>query len=168
MDSRHEFHPEQLSRRGEAILWILSLVSLAALVIAVVQTGEVSTWNLVFVVLMLLSAGGVSLGNWMDRQMVLALEPGGLTFLNGLRSVSLKWDDVQSLQVIPSPWGDQVHVIGQESHFSFRTLGEISHKGKVRNRMGFAQGTFITEQIINHSGLEIIDKRDKGCYYARP
>jgi hypothetical protein len=168
MKSVHEFQPETMSRRGEGILWALALVSLAVLVVLKVSGSRISPWNLAFPGLMLLSAGGISLGNWMDRHTVLVLGPDGLSFRNGLRSVHLNWDQVQAMQVIPTRWGDQVHVNGPGTHFSFRTMAEISHSGEVRNRMGFAQGAFIIEQIIRHSGLEKIEQPERGRYYARP
>jgi hypothetical protein len=168
MISTHEFHPEKISRRGEVILWALTLVSLAVLLILIGTGNDLSAWNLAFVGFMLLSAGSISFGNWMDRQTVLGLGPEGLAFRNGLRTVQLDWDQVQAIQVIPTQWGDQVIVSGAETRFSFRTLSEISRKGEVRNRMGFAQGAFIIEQIVKHGGLVKIDQPEEGRYYARP
>jgi hypothetical protein len=158
MMSTHEFRPEKMSRRGEVILWTLALVSLAVLLILKGTDNDLSAWNLAFVGFMLLSAGSISFGNWMDR----------LAFRNGLRTVKLDWDQVQTIQVIPTQWGDQAIVSGAGTRFSFRTLSEITRKGEVRNRMGFAQGAFIIEQIVKHGGLVKIDQPEKGRYYARP
>ncbi len=168
MRSVHEFRPEQMSRRGEGILWALALVSLAAPITLWAQGRPVSAWSLAFVGLMLLSAGSISLGNWVDRNTVITLEPDGLAFRNGLRTVRLAWEQVQSMQVNPSRWGDQAMVVGPEGQFSFRMMSEISRKGEVRNRMGFAQGGFIIEQIVKQGGLVKIDQPEGGRYYARP
>jgi hypothetical protein len=168
MMSTHEFRPEKMSRRGEAILWALTLVSLAVLLILKGTGSDLSAWNLAFVGFMLLSAGSISFGNWMDRQTVLALGPDGLAFRNGLRAVQFDWDQVKAIQVIPTQWGDQAIVSGAETRFSFRTLSEISRKGEVRNRMGFTQGAFIIEQIVKRGGLVKIDQPEEGRYYARP
>lgn len=168
MMSTHEFHPEKMSRRSEIILWALTLVTLAVLVILKVIGSELSGWNLAFAGFMLLTAGSISFGNWMDRKTVLILGPEGLSFRNGLRAIQLDWDQVQAIQVIPTQWGDQAIVSGAETRFSFRTLSEISRKGEVRSRMGFAQGVFIIEQIVKHGGLTKIDQPEAGRYYARP
>ena len=168
MMSTHEFRPEKMSRRGEVILWTLALVSLAVLLILKGTDNDLSAWNLAFVGFMLLSAGSISFGNWMDRRTMLALGPDSLAFRNGLRTVKLDWDQVQTIQVIPTQWGDQAIVSGAGTRFSFRTLSEITRKGEVRNRMGFAQGAFIIEQIVKHGGLVKIDQPEKGRYYARP
>lgn len=168
MMSTHEFRPERMSRRGEAILWTLTLVTLAVLVILRAIGSHISAWNLAFAGFMLLSAGSISFGNWMDRQTVLALGPDGLAFRNGLRAVQLDWNQVQAIQVIPTQWGDQAIVSGPETRFSFRTLSEFSRKGEVRNRMGFAQGAFIIAQIVKHGSLVKIDQAEEGRYYARP
>ena len=168
MDSKREFHPENISRRAEATLWALAILSLAALVLLRSRIAGVSPWYMVFVVLLAFSAASTTLGNWMDRKTVLILRLKGLDFRNGLRNVTLNWDEIQEVQVFPSRWGKQAHVVGSHAHFSFRTLSELTHRGETRAKMGFAQGEYIIEQIVNNSGLKEIDQTRNGCYYARP
>jgi hypothetical protein len=168
MDTAREFRPEVISRRGEVTMWALAILSLAALVLLRSRAADVSLWYTVFVALMLLSAAGTSLGNWMDRKTLLILRPEGLDFRNGLRDVSFSCDEIQEAQVFPSRWGKQVHVVAANGHFSFRTKSELTHKGEIRAKMGFAQGEYILEQILKQSGLHETDHTEKGRYYARP
>ncbi len=149
-------------------MWVLAVVSLAALILLRSQVLVVTPWYTVFVVLLLLLAASTSLGNWMDRKTVLILRPTGLDFCNGLRDISLNWDEIQEVQVFPSRWGKQVHVVGTRSHFSFRTKSELTHKGKIRAKMGFEQGEYIIEQILKNSSLQETDQTGEGRYYARP
>ena len=123
---------------------------------------------MVFLVVMVLSGAGMTLGNWMDRKTVLIMKPEGLEFRNGLRSVSLGWDDVQAAEITPSRWGDLVRVFGNNTHFQFRTLSEILHKGEIRNRMGFAQGELILQKILQNSGLVEANQSKESRYYSRP
>ena len=168
MKSRLEFRPEKISRRGEGITWALALISLATLVLLRTQSAVFSSWTFIFVGVMLISAASITLGNWVDRRTVLTLKPEGLEYRNGLRHVALLWDEVQAAQIFPSRWGDQVHILGKEAHFHFRTISEFVHNNKIRNRMGFAQGRFILEKIRKNCGLEEIDQAENGRYYARP
>jgi hypothetical protein len=168
METTREFHPEGLSRRAEALTWVLALISLAAFVVLGALTTAVSLWQIAFVILMLFMAGSASLGNWMDRNTALTLKPDGVHFHNGLRDVSLQWDEIRELQVFPSQWGDRVDVVGAGTHFRFRTMSEFVSRGKTRSRMGFTQGEFIIQKILNHSGLQEIDQVENSRYYARP
>jgi hypothetical protein len=168
MDSTRVFHPEKISRRGEATMWALAIVSLGAWILLRSSTTAASPWYTVFVLLLILSAASTTLGNWMDRKTVLILRPKGLDFRNGLRDIALAWDEIQEVQVIPSRWGKQAHIVGHDSHFSFRTRSELTHKGKIRAKMGFSKGDYIIEQILNQSGLQETDQTGKGRYYARP
>ena len=124
MDSVREFHPEKISSRGEVFIWVLAVISLAALTYLRSRVAGVSLWYTVFVVLMFLSGASTTLGNWMDRKTVLILRPGGLDFRNGLRDISLNWDEIQEVQVFPSRWGKQAHIVGTHAHFNFRTKSE--------------------------------------------
>jgi hypothetical protein len=168
MEAVREFHPEDLSRRAEALTWVLAVISLIALIVLGIQNAAVSLWQVAFVILMWFTAGGISLGNWMDRKTILTLRPDGIHFRNGLRDVSLRWDEIQEVQVFPSQWGDRVDVVGNGSHFNFRTMSEIITRDKTRNRMGFAQGEFIIQQILGHSGLREIGQAENNRYYTRP
>jgi hypothetical protein len=168
MDSVREFHPEKISRRAEVTIWVLAVFSLAALTTLRFRVADVSPWYTVFVGLMYLSAASTTLGNWMDRKTVLILRSDGLDFTNGLRDVSFNWDDIQEVQVFPSRWGTQAHIVGTLAHFSFRTKSELTHKGEIRAKMGFAQGEYIIEQILKNGGLQENDQTGKGRYYAHP
>jgi hypothetical protein len=168
MNTIRTFHPEKMSRRAEAILWGLAAISMAGWILLRTQNQTGSPWNLVFVVLMVLSAASITLGNWMDRNTVLTLRPEGLDFRNGLRDIHLRWDEIQEVRVLPSNWGNQAHILGKETGFNFRTLSKVQLKGKSSSRMGFAQGMFIIERILENSGLKEIEQPEKGHYYARP
>jgi hypothetical protein len=168
MDSIREFHPEKISRQSEVTLWSLAVISLAAFILLRTQSMEVSPWYIVLIVLMLLLAAGTTLSNWMNRRTALILKPGGLEYRNGLRELSLGWEEISEVQVFPTRWGKQAHVVGQHAHFSFRTKSELIRKGEIRSTMGFAHGEHIIEQILKHSGLQELKRTQSGQYYARP
>ena len=168
MNSTREFHPEKISRRSEAITWALALVALAALITLRSQAAPVSYWYFGFVLLVILAAASMTLGNWVDRNTVLTLKPDGIDFHNGLRNAVLKWDEIQEIQVTPSRWGDQVLVAGAEAHFHFRTLSQVTSKSDNRSKMGFTGGEFIIGQIQKNSGLKEVDQPQNSRYYTRP
>ena len=163
-----EFRPEKVSRTGEIITWILAVITVITLVFLWSQNAGVSIWQVTFTVLMLTAAGGSSLSSWMDRSTVLILRPEGVDFRNGLRDVSVNWDDLEEVQIFPSRFGNRVNVFGSQSHFNFRTMVEVTNRSGRSSSMGFSQGEFITQQIIKNSGLQETLKNDRARYYARP
>ncbi len=123
----------------------------------------------VIVFFFLFSAASISLSNWMDRHSILRLDIEGIAFKNGLRNVYMRWGQIQSIHVRPVQWGaKKVQVVGEHTHFAFRTLGEVEYKGEIAGRTGFTQGDKILRVILRASGLQLIeDSNTPGYYYAR-
>jgi hypothetical protein len=71
------------------------------------------------------------------------------------------------VQVFPSNWGKKVHVLGNQAHFDFRTLGEVTIQGDVKGRMGFADGDAILKKILREARLKQVERPGNGEYYAR-
>lgn len=162
-----EFRPEQLPRRGEWVAWTLTAVAFAAWLILALLDRPVFLGFMLLAWVLGLSALAISLGNWMDRRTLIRLEPQGIHFENGLRNTSLLWDEVQTVEVYPSNIGDKVRVLGEKSHFTFRTLGEVHMQGELKGRMGFARGAQILEQILKKARLKETRRGGEGYYYSR-
>jgi hypothetical protein len=162
-----EFRPELLSRRGEGLAWLTTVLSFAAWTI-LSYTGRTVLSVVPFMsIFFLLAALSISLGNWVDRRTVLRLDENGVIFNNGLRNASLVWSEIRELQVFGSSWGRKVRVIGDRAHFDFRTLGELTMAGEVKGRMGFRQGEQILHQILVSAGLKEVEHIRNSYYYAR-
>ncbi len=86
---------------------------------------------------------------------------------NGLRSVDLAWDQVQEIRTQSSEWGKRVQVFGDQTHFVFRTLGEIHLRGKLQGKVGFESGEEIIRQIVSNSGLRVTSQTGDEYVYAR-
>ncbi len=171
-----EFHPELIPRKGERVAWLLLLLALVYLGTGIWSDDGFTWLQVVFVSLMFLSAGSITLGNWVDRNTVLRLSPEGVSFSNGLRNISLNWDNVREVRVLDSAWGQRVQVRGTDTStssrhsagFTFRTLGEVTMQGELKGRMGFAEGESILNNIVEFSGLQKMETTDKASYYSRP
>ncbi len=163
-----EFRPELIPRKGERVAWLLLLLALVYLSVALWRDDGLTWIAVVFVSLMFLSAGSITLGNWVDRKTVLRLNPEGVSFNNGLRNVFLNWEDVREVRVLDSAWGRRVQVQGPETTFTFRTLGEVIMQGELKGRVGFAEGESILNKILELSGLQEIETTEKASYYSRP
>ena len=163
---KHEFRPELISRRGEWTAWGLALV--ASLGIWLLnRSGYVPLWAWIFWAFLLFSGVSISLGNWLDRKSVIWLEADGIRFENGLRRVRLRWSEIRKVAVLPSRWGKSVQIIGEKSHFSFKTLGEVKFQGEVRGRTGFSDGQEILDIILHEANLELVEESNNAYYYAR-
>lgn len=166
-----QFTPERIPRRGESLAWLFALVVIATWLILRANGQNLTTAAAALAALLFLSAASISLGNWMDRQTVIRLTSDGIAFRNGLRDVSLTWNEVQSVRVFPGRFGaKQVQVLGQSSHFEFRTPGEVRYNDEVRGRTGFEHGEQILQAILKFSNLKTVDHQDPRpnvYYYVR-
>lgn len=169
---RDEFRPELVSRRSELIAWGTAILVNGAWLLLLIFNQSLSFWLPILGIPLLLIAIGMSLGNWIDRKTKLKLEVEGVYFSNGLRHVSLNWDEIKEVRVLPAQWGEKVQVFGEESYFAFHTLGEVKSNGRVLGRTGFIEGEQILEHILDKSGLseskqiELGDQQE-GYYYSR-
>lgn len=167
MELPSEFQPERFSRRGEVTAW-----GLAALALALwgwtAWRGLPTPVVLVFVAGFCVLAGlAISLTNWVDRRTSLHLDEEGVSFGNGLRHVRLAWEEIREMRVYPSNMGDQVRVIGGNTFFSFRTLGEARLGNQLRGRMGFAEGERIASFIRQKAHLAKVQETGAGYRYSR-
>lgn len=162
-----EFQPELMHRRGEMNAWLLTAAAVIGLLILNQTLDIVPGWTWAFCSFLVFSALSISFGNWMDRQTVIALEADGIRFENGIRRVRLRWREVQKVAVSPARWGRSVQVIGGQSHFEFKTLGEVQFQGETRGRTGFAKGQTILDAILRETGLVLVEESNNAYYYAR-
>ena len=167
MQAEQKYHPELISRRGEMIAWLTFSLAGATWAVLLLMGASIHP-ALRFLTFFLLGSGLViSFGNWMDRKTLLCLDADGIQYQNGLRKISLQWDDILRVEVYPSNWGDKVNVRSAQQQFNFRTLGEVEVKGDVKGRMGFANGEEILQQIITNAGLEGEQQPSGGYSYRR-
>lgn len=162
------YTPELIPRRGELNAWAFALVATITWLILRMRITDVPLAASIFVWILILSAASISLGNWMDRNTALTISPSGIAYQNGVRRVTLKWEEINEVRVSNAQWGKRVEVIGEQAHFRFHTLGEVIYNGEIKGRMGFAKGDDILHQILSQSGLEKREKTSQTHYYARP
>ena len=167
-----EYRPTLISRRGELIAWVAFLLVGTTWIILILSGQRYCFAVPVLVIVLLLAALSISLGNWMDRHTVLSIKNGSISYRNGLRNVDIRWESIQEVQILPTQWGKKVHVIADHAHFNFQMLGEVKVYGQVRGQVGFAEGEMILNEIIERSKLHETtatdqDQSKNGVYYAR-
>ena len=164
---QREYRPELIPRRGELIAWVGVILTGLTWVVLAVSGQRVVVMIPVLFILLIFSAFFISLGNWMDRQTMISMKDGEVEYRNGLRQVRMRWMEIREIRVLPGRWGKKVQVYGEDSYFTFHTLGEVRLRENVKGRMGFEQGEEILRQLILRSGLQIIEEQGDGYYYAR-
>ena len=160
------YKPETLPRQGELNAWMLFFVASAGAFILSLRT-EVPQWAWFLVAILLFSSASISLGNWMDRQTSITLEPNGVQFMNGLRNVHFSWSEITQVKVSPARWGRSVQVIGQQAFFTFSTLGEMKFRDDVKGRTGFEKGEEILSEITSQAGLQMVQQQGPLTTYTR-
>jgi hypothetical protein len=178
-----EYRPVLTSRVGEGLAWLAALSLGAAWIAIPARLGLLGALPFLTGIVGLMAAG-ISLSNWMDRQMVLRLDSQGVFFTNGLRRVALDWDKIQQVSVFSGALGKKVQVVGGVEHFEFRFLSEVELLGRAQGQLGFPDGVAILAAILQHSGLQRAQSGTPGkpgtpgspgtpgapdtVYYARP
>ena len=168
MDTDQIFRPETISRQGERNAWILTGFALIIELLLIWRLSSLPVWATLLTAFLLLSAVFISLSNWVDRKTILILNPERIEFRNGLRNVSMQWDQVETVNVIADRLGRRVHVAAAQENFNFRMVSELEIRGKVGGKMGFSEGETILKEIINASGLSLVENKNQDRYYARP
>ena len=161
------YYPEMLSRRGEITVWVLFVVIFSGWVILSLSGRPLPIAVILLGLFTLMAGMAISLGNWMDRRTFIRVTQEGVQFENGLRKSDLRWEEITHLEVYPSKWGSKVHVRGHNSHFSYRTLGEVKLNQEIKGRMGFNDGDKILQVILERSHLKKVERSDAGDYYVR-
>jgi hypothetical protein len=158
--------PALLPRRGEFVAWGSTLLAAAAWIFLRTRGERMHPAFILLAVFLLLSALALSLGNWVDRHSLLRLTAQGIEFENGLRRLSMPWDQVRQVQVFQTHMGKKVRVLGERAQFDFRTLAEIQSMGKVKGRIGFPEGEAILETILVKADLKLVEQSSTAYYYA--
>jgi hypothetical protein len=161
------YTPELLPRQGELNAWLLAFAAFAGIYILSLRAA-IPYWAWFLFGLLAFSALSISLGNWMDRRTRIVIEAAGVSYNNGLRKTNLAWNSILEVRVAPARWGTSVQVIGQQSHFSFSTLGEMEFQGKSRGRTGFVAGKEILDEILRSAGLIKSTRNGPFLTYSRP
>ena len=148
-----------MPRRGEFTAWALALLLGLSLFI-VSSSSQLSLFLWVFEGILIFSALSISLGNWMDRRTVLRLSGDEIAYENGLRSVRLRWSEVQNVAVVEGKSGKRVQVQSADSHFTFKTLTVMNMFGQSA-QTGFEAGHEILN-IVLHSADMKLTKESEG------
>ena len=162
-----ELCPELLSRQGEYLAWGSTLLAIGAWSYLAYRGERVHPIFILLGAFILLSALALSLGNWVDRRTVIYIQVDRIKYRDGLRSVELRWDQINQVEVYPSRMGDKVVVQAERLHFNFRTHAEIKSRGKVKGYVGFVEGQAILEHILANSNLNTSKQSGSATYYTR-
>jgi len=162
------YRPDVLSRRNEFIAWgSFAAAGLGVLFFQNYANAVLPQWVTFGVGVLFVLAGGLSLGNWMDRRTSLQFSAEGLEFRNGLRHIQMSWQEVGALQIMPSRLGKAVRVTGRKGRFSFTVAGGLKIRGNTQGKFGFANGDEIIKEIVRRGGLSLISHSAATTYYAR-
>jgi hypothetical protein len=163
-----EHRPAVLSRRAEAVSWLLAVVLFVTFWLLQANEAAFAGTAVMLFAFTLFAASGISLSSWMDRRSLIRLDDEGIFFQNGLRTVALKWDMIEQIRVLNAQAGSRrVQVLGPRVYFEFRTLARLSLNGKERGRSGYEEGEQILESMLEQTGLTKTDSSPAYVYYAR-
>jgi hypothetical protein len=159
-----ELRPESISSTEVRNAWLMNIGAVVMMGFLYLRMGNIPAAAWAFLGFLLLAGLSTLLSNWMDKRTVLHVDGNRVSFKNGMREVNLVWGQIEKVNVFPLRWGKSVQVFGSGTQFQFRTLAEVQYQGKVRGRLGFAEGESVLEYILKETGLPL-KKEEKGRYY---
>ena len=149
-----EYRPVPASRRGEASAWLFFGILLAAVIFLQRANPPVSPAILLLMGFFFLVAIVISFGNWMDRKTSIRISDDFLIYRNGLRTVTLRWNEIKEIQLYEDRLGEKALVLGENTHFGIRLFGEVHYKGEKRGVFGFQEGKEILRLISERSAVK--------------
>lgn len=161
------YTPEPAPRSGEGNAWILTFLVFIIWLFLRLSNQPVTGSVTFFLGFLFLASALISFGNWVDRRTVITMDGKGVDFRNGIRRVSMAWDEIEEVRVKPAVWGKRVQVLGHNKRFDFHTSGEVKYKGAVKARTGFLQGEEMVRLIVLNSGLRIAETLGDVYTYTR-
>jgi hypothetical protein len=159
-----EFHPLVGSRRTEIFAWLLAIIILLTPWIRPTMSGIWQLFTVLFVGFFCLSAVFISFGNWLERHTSLILADNGIEYKNGIRNVSMGWEEIKEVRIYPYGKSSKVVVYNDHEYFSYQMLTKVSTKGKWKIRYGFDKGEEILEMILQRSNLHDEEKHHTEGY----
>lgn len=166
MTNKRVFRPEVSNRNSEFIAWGLALATLFAIVI-LGMSQEIPTWAWFLLIMFIFSGLVISLGNWVDRKTYLEIDDESIHFANGLRDVTMLWQEIEHVWEGMGKVGMMVQVLSKTSHFSFILPKEMKFQGQVKSIVGFSDGPEIRDEIVRKAGLNDTKDHNKGILYSR-
>lgn len=160
------YKPEILTRNPEFIAWGLTFASLVGIVI-LQMTSEVPVWAWTLFGLFLFSGAVISFGNWVDRATKIEITAENIHFRNGLRDVTMRWEEVEYVWEGKGRVGRMVQVMAKDRHFSFTLPSEMKFQGQVKSKVGFPEGETIRDLILRSAALTAVKDQSNGKVYSR-
>jgi hypothetical protein len=162
------YKPVMNSRRSEVLAWIFSICIVLVLFV-LPSSGFFRIAGFVLATFFTFSAIVMSLGNWVSRKTELRMYDEFLWLDNGIRVTTIRWEDIDCLEVFPGRFNDKIIVNSDSSNrLSFDVIKANVESGEAINIAGFKERDIILEMIIKSSGLN--EKRkdgQQGYYYSK-
>lgn len=163
---KQTYKPEISTRNSEYVAWGLAVASIFA-VIVLNNQGNVPTWAWFLTGLFIFSGIVISFGNWVDRMTMIEMDEETIHFVNGLRNVTMKWDEILYLWEGKGRIGYMVQVLAADRHFSFNLPSEMSFQGRGKSKVGFKEGETIRDEIMRRAKLDFEREHKDGKVFTR-
>ncbi len=150
---RATHRPQPPVRRGEWIAWLCTLGVAAVAGVFLLRDGRVPGLTFGILLVFLIAALIISMGNWLDASTSVSLSSAGIRHHSPLRVVDLAWPEVDELWAMPAGKGWRIVVRGKERHFTFRTASQMLIGTDRAIQVGYEQGEEMAAQILAAAGL---------------
>jgi len=160
--------PTPASRRGEALAWACAGLAALGTISLALRAGQLSGLGVGLTVVLLIAAGLISFGNWLDRHTQIELGEEQVVYHSPLRQVALAYDDICQLTVTSLRGSWRVGVVGAISGFSFRTGTKLEFGGMDSLSYGFEHGEGLAAALRQLAGLEPAERHGEQWVSRRP
>lgn len=165
--TERSFRPYPPDRKGEILAWVITL---GAVLIGVLMRSRTGEWPAVTIGLALftgLAAASITFGNWVDRATRIWVTQEEVQYRNGLRTLTIRWEDVRGLSAYPLARGWRIEVENPAGRLSFRTPAELKFASLEGMWIGIQDGHELVRVLIAGARLGAIERQGEGWRLSR-
>jgi hypothetical protein len=155
------YRPVSVSRRSELTAWGIFAVLASVVVLLRLQARIVPLPITILAAFFLLAALVISFGNWMERRTWMRLDPDRLLYTNGVRKISLPWEEIREIRLDEDRLSNKVYISGESIQFQFRLQSEPRFDREEHGLYGFREGDEILREIAERSGKSPVSREEE-------
>lgn len=161
------YRPYPPDRKGEILAWLCTAGVLLAGALWQWKIGEMPAAIIGLTVFVGLAAILITFGNWVDRSTRIDVNPDGIKYQNGLRSLMIGWGVVRGLRAFPLRRGWRLEVENPIGRLSFRSPAELQLGSFEGMQVGIEYGDDLARDIVAGAQLARLERQDDGWYLSR-
>jgi nicotinamide riboside transporter PnuC len=161
------FRPAPISRKGEIIAWLLTLLIGLVSIIVKMQSGHFPCLTILLLVFFLIAAILISFSHWADSKTLIRVTPPQLSYQSPFRKIQQDWDQVLEINAQKTGRFWRIVVNLEQSFFSFKVNAASELKTQPEQVLALPQGDRLVRIICGMANLLQIQNTEENWICKR-